>query len=155
VRSELAVWAVDQGIAPRTAIGSPDLRGSLLTPHPNLNWFSTSIWRVLPWNPPDHMWRTPPPVYRAARPATTASVTNPPVSGALPQPSGAVVTVQERSSATPLYLGAVLTDAAGNATVDFVVPDKLTSFRVFAVAIADGVRVGSASTAVVSGGKTR
>lgn len=50
---------------------------------------------------------------------------------------------RDRYEPTPLFLAHVITDAHGHATVPFTPPDRLTTYRVYAVATAADTRVGS------------
>src|SRR6185436_15491830 len=50
--------------------------------------------------------------------------------------------LRSRFQTTAFFLGAVVTDAAGNATAVAKLPDNLTTFRVMAVAVTAGDRYG-------------
>lgn len=56
------------------------------------------------------------------------------------------LTVRERYQPTPLFFANVRTDANGRARVPFVPPERLTEYRVFAVAVDSAARVGSAES---------
>ncbi len=164
VRSELAVWAVDQGVASLTAMEAPDLLASLLTASVSPYSFATTLAAMLPRLVPESMY------------GADGSIRIRGISGAAPQrripvrmdvpavgmaelsqnvvtgmaASGPEATLRQLFATTPMYRGAVVTDAMGRARVEFVLPDNLTTFRLVAVAIADGARAGSGDTTVVS-----
>src|SRR5262249_29674509 len=58
-------------------------------------------------------------------------------------------TLRSRFQTTALFPGAVLTDAAGNATAAARLPDNLTTFRLMAVAVTRGDRYGSGHSALL------
>ncbi|MCB0120679.1 MAG: hypothetical protein KDE58_00470, partial [Caldilineaceae bacterium] len=51
---------------------------------------------------------------------------------------GSAITVRSNFNPLAVFAPAVTTDADGNATVDFALPDNLTRYRVMVVAVADG-----------------
>ena len=50
--------------------------------------------------------------------------------------------LRSRFQTTAFFLGSVVTDAQGNATVTAKLPDNLTTFRIMAVAVTAGDRYG-------------
>jgi hypothetical protein len=57
--------------------------------------------------------------------------------------------VRSRMVSTPLFVGSVVTDAQGEATVRGTLPDNLTTFRLMAVAVTEGDRGGRGQSKVV------
>jgi uncharacterized protein YfaS (alpha-2-macroglobulin family) len=159
VRSELAVWALDQGVASLTALAKPDLLASLLSWAANPYEFGTTlsamIPRLTPWNAANGTIRIRGMTSGVALESvvtTGAATARIPVRMDVPAPAGGGgdALIRRLFATTPFYRGALVTDAQGNATVDFVLPDNLTTFRLFAVAVDEGARAGSADTSIIS-----
>jgi uncharacterized protein YfaS (alpha-2-macroglobulin family) len=147
VRSEVALWAVDQGVLALTGFTTPDIvsqlyaaRGvgahlwstmpTLLTTHPTL------VTAFLDLNQADMMLRLSAVVSMsvAAAQGPVANTTSP---------------LRSIFNSTAFYLGAVETDARGDAVARAAVPDNLTTFRVMAVAVSAGDQYGRGDTTLL------
>ena len=58
--------------------------------------------------------------------------------------------LRRRFATTPFFAGSIVTDSSGHAATSFVLPDNVTTYRLFAVAVDDELRTGSADTTIVS-----
>ena len=160
-RSEVAVWAVDEGVVTLSAFRPPPLLQQLLRGRWEYWMFGSTLLGTLMPGPPglgalydDYAFggramleavaladgRASNVQYRIAiRGMTAASA------GAEQVPF-----MRRRFSTTPFFAGTVATDADGRAMTSFVLPDNVTTYRVFAVAVDEGVRSGSGDTTIVS-----
>jgi uncharacterized protein YfaS (alpha-2-macroglobulin family) len=143
-RGEIAVWAVDQGVAMLTDLAKPDVLGLLLAPAGDPFTFSTTLTSL---NPPASSIRI--------RGVSTesrlrASAVGASLSQVVTTGTGTTTTLREFFSTTPFYRGVVTTDRLGHAIAGFRLPDNLTTFRLFAAVVDQGVRAGTADTSIVS-----
>ena len=121
-RSEVTLWAVDEGVLALTGYKTPDPI-SLLYQERGLGMrLASNLVAVAPQIPEGEKGR------REAGGGGGAA--------------GAEV-LRSRFKTTAFFLGSVITDAAGNAVVGAKLPDNLTTFRVMAVAVTAGDRYGS------------
>ena len=151
-RAEVALWAVDEGVVSLTGYAAPKL-GEQLRRRPYEYWWVTStlLGTLMP-GPPGlgplfSRWA----LYDRAElhaaaltgrvqvNITTASGGRPPAP-----------TLRHRFVTTPFFAGSLVTDADGRVTTSFVLPDNVTTYRLFAAAVDDGVRSGAADTAVIT-----
>jgi uncharacterized protein YfaS (alpha-2-macroglobulin family) len=155
VRADAAVWAVDQGVASLTDLVKPDLLASLISMGSASLDFSTTLAQLIALTRPSLSI----PVRGAVRirGAVTSMSMSDVVRLEVPAPqaaggrSGALdVALRQYFATTPFYRGSVITDARGDATLEFGLPDNLTTFRLFAAAAAGVTLAGSGDTAIVS-----
>ena len=139
VRSEVAVWAVDEGVLSLTGFSTPDLRARIYEPR----GVGGILWSTLPTlvttDPmltvvflQTAMARLQEVVALGSSVASMTSMTAP--------------TVRSHFASTAFYLGRVETDDRGNAVARAAVPDNLTTFRVMAVATSAGDQYGGGDT---------
>ena len=126
VAAEVAVWAVDEGVVRLTSYQPPDPLESL---HP-MRGLSVRIGEPL-----IHL------VHRTAY-ADKGMVTG---GGGGGEGAGAI---RSRFKTTVLFAPAVLTDADGKASVEFTLPDNLTTYRIFALAVDRGDRGGTGGSSL-------
>ena len=121
-RSEVTLWAVDEGVLSLTGYKTPDPI-SLLYRERGLGMrLASNLVSVAPQIPEGEKGR------REAGGGGGAT--------------GAEV-LRSRFKTTAFFLGSIVTDAAGNAVVSAKLPDNLTTFRLMAVAVTAGDRYGS------------
>ena len=121
-RSEVTLWAVDEGVLALTGYTTPDPI-SLLYRERGLGMrLASNLVAVAPQIPEGEKGR------REAGGGGGAA--------------GAEV-LRSRFKTTAFFLGSVITDASGNAVVGAKLPDNLTTFRLMAVAVTAGDRYGS------------
>ena len=121
-RSEVTLWAVDEGVLALTGYKTPDPI-SLLYRERGLGMrLASNLVSVAPQIPEGEKGR------REAGGGGGAA--------------GAEV-LRSRFKTTAFFLGSVITDSAGNAVASAKLPDNLTTFRVMAVAVTAGDRYGS------------
>src|SRR5262249_30223927 len=140
VRSEVALWAVDQGVLALTGFQTPDILSEIYA------WrgVGSQLWSTVPT-----MLTTDPRLVSVfMRPArlilqdlvrTSAVAMDAPAAPAPTAPN----TLRSLFRATAFYLGQVETNAHGEAVAHASVPDNLTTFRVMAVAVSAGDRFGA------------
>ncbi|HET8734901.1 MAG TPA: alpha-2-macroglobulin family protein, partial [Anaeromyxobacteraceae bacterium] len=127
VQAEVALWAVDEGVLRLTGYAVPDLLEIL---HP-LRGLSVRVAESL--------------VHLVMRKAYGEKGVSAGGSGGL-DAGGSTMRTQFRTTA--VFLPEVLTDADGRARVEFELPDNLTTFRIMAIAVTRGDRVGSGQASV-------
>lgn len=162
--AELTVIAVDEAVlamaGARGGIPEP-LRHFLPERAGGVRSLQSRAWVVLPGAPPPTS--APPPPPRVARPggAKKMKMAEMAESVAAPAPaaeSGAsdgasesgAIRVREDLDPLALFLGAVRTDARGEATVALPLPDSLTRYRVLAVATEGARRFGTGASNVTA-----
>ena len=119
-RSEVTLWAVDEGVLSLTGYQTPDPI-SLLYRERGLGMrLASNLVSVAPQVPAGDKGR------------------NPGGGGG----EGASEVLRSRFRTTAFFLGSVLTDSLGNGTASVLLPDNLTTFRVMAVAVTAGDRYG-------------
>lgn len=121
-RSEVTLWAVDEGVLSLTGYRTPDpldliyrARGLGVRLRSNLSKVAPQV------------------------PEGTKGSRDPGGGGG----SAGADVLRSRFQTTAFFLGSVVTDLAGNATVTAKLPDNITTFRVMAVAVTTGDRYGS------------
>ena len=161
-RSELAVWAVDQGVVSLTEFAPPPILEQLLQGRYENWWLSSTLLGTLFPGPPGLA-----PLFsrygfhRADVTGAAASVAleSMVVAGYDARAEGVTVrirgvsatpTLRYRFVTTPFFAGSLVTDTAGRATTSFVLPDNVTTYRLFAVAVDDEVRAGTGDTTIVT-----
>ncbi|MEI6224906.1 MAG: MG2 domain-containing protein [Deltaproteobacteria bacterium] len=126
--SEVAIWAVDEGVLRLTGFKVPDPVEAI---HP-LRGLSVRVAESL--------------VQLVLRRAYGDKGLAEGGSGGL-DPSGSAFRTNFRTTA--VFLPDVVTDASGHAQVEFELPDNLTTFRIMAIAITKGDRTGNGESKVV------
>ena len=121
-RSEVALWAVDEGVLALTGYKTPDPL-DLIYRRRDLGMRLTS-----------NLVSVTPQVAEGEKGRREA--------GGGGGADGAEI-LRSRFKTTAFYLGDVITDSAGNAETRAKLPDNLTTFRLMAVAITEGDRYGS------------
>jgi uncharacterized protein YfaS (alpha-2-macroglobulin family) len=121
-RSEVAVWAVDQGVLALTGYKTPDPLDLVYRPRQLGLRLASNLTSVTPQVAEGEKGR------REAGGGGGAD--------------GADV-LRSRFKTTAFFLGTVVTDAAGDGEIRSKLPDNLTTFRLMAVAVTAGDRYGS------------
>lgn len=121
-RSEVTLWAVDEGVLALTRYKTPDPIDLLYAPRALGQRLASNLVSVTPQVPEGE---------KGQREAGGGG-------GA-----GESEILRSRFKTTAFFLGSVVTDSTGAATVRAKLPDNLTTFRVMAVAVTAGDRYGS------------
>jgi uncharacterized protein YfaS (alpha-2-macroglobulin family) len=124
-RSEVALWAVDEGVLALTGYRTPDPLDLIYRPRDLGMRLASNLVAVTPQVAEGEKGRR-----------------EPGGGGGL---DGADV-LRSRFRTVAFYLGQVVTDSAGNAQVKAKLPDNLTTFRLMAVAVTDADRYGKGET---------
>jgi alpha-2-macroglobulin len=119
-RSEVTLWAVDEGVLSLTGYATPDPLDLLYRPRGLGMRLGSNLVRVAPQVPAGDKGR------------------NPGGGGG----AGDSEVLRSRFKTTAFFLGSVVTDSSGAATATVTLPDNLTTFRVMAVAVTAGDRYG-------------
>jgi alpha-2-macroglobulin len=119
-RSEVTLWAVDEGVLALTGYQTPDPLDLLYRPRGLGMRLGSNLVRVAPQVPAGDKGR------------------NPGGGGG----AGDSEVLRSRFKTTAFFLGSVVTDSNGTATASVTLPDNLTTFRVMAVAVTAGDRYG-------------
>jgi uncharacterized protein YfaS (alpha-2-macroglobulin family) len=127
-RSEVTLWAVDEGVLSLTGYTTPDPIDLIYRPRGLGMVLSSNLVAV------------------AEQVASEARAKGEPGGGGGADDSGIL---RSRFLATPFFLGSVITDADGRAVADAKLPDNLTTFRVMAVAVTEGDRYGSGESEIL------
>jgi uncharacterized protein YfaS (alpha-2-macroglobulin family) len=142
-RSEVALWAVDEGVLALTEFETPDV----LTNMYRARGLGLGIWSTLPTiltSDPGMLARFER-VFRASLSATVAGM----AAASAGTRGQAAEPMRSRFRSTAFYLASVLTNEAGDVEVRAQLPDNLTSYRVMAVAVAGDDRFGSGDTTLL------
>ena len=121
-RSEVTLWAVDEGVLALTGYKTPDPIDMLYQPRGLGMRLASNLVAVAPQIPEGEKGRREPGGGGGA---------------------GAADVLRSRFKTTAFFLGSVVTDAQGHAVATAKLPDNLTTFRVMAVAVTAGDRYGS------------
>ena len=138
VRSEVAVWAVDEGVLALTGYHLPNVLGGIY----RARGVGEDLWSSLP----TALTTDPTQIVAFLRSTYYASFA---MNAAVLTTVQGPETARTNFRATAFYLGAVETDARGLATVRPRLPDNLTTFRVTAVAMSADDRYGSGDTTLL------
>jgi len=122
-RTEVTLWAVDEGVLALTGYKTPDPLDLLYAPRGLGLRLSSNLTTVAPQIPEGE---------KGARA---------PGGGGGAQAEGDILRSQFKTTA--FFLGSVVTDSTGAAVATAKLPDNLTTFRVMAVAVTAGDRYGS------------
>ena len=127
-RSEVTLWAVDEGVLALTGYETPD--------------------------PVNLLYSRRPLGVRLASNLTSVSAQIPEGAKGKRAPGGGggldvAGILRSRFQTTAFFLGSVVTDANGRATASAKLPDNLTTFRVMAVAVTAGDRYGSGKSSML------
>ena len=142
VRSEVSVWAVDEGVLSLTGFSTPDLRARIYEPR----GVGSVLWSTVPT-----LVTTDPMLTVVFLQQAMARLNEVVMLGnSVASLSTAIEpTVRSRFASTAFYLGRVETDDRGNAVARASVPDNLTTFRVMAVAASAGDQYGGGDTTLL------
>jgi uncharacterized protein YfaS (alpha-2-macroglobulin family) len=124
-RSEVTVWAVDEGVLSLTGYTTPDPLDLLYRPRGLGMRLASNLVSVAPQIPEGEKGK------RAPGGGGGADLSE---------------ILRSRFKTTAFFLGSVVTDAQGRATIAAKLPDNLTTFRVMAVAVTAGDRFGSGAS---------
>ncbi|MEP6691400.1 MAG: alpha-2-macroglobulin family protein [Gemmatimonadaceae bacterium] len=127
-RSEVTLWAVDQGVLALTGYKTPDPIDLLYAPRGLGLRLASNLVSVAPQIPEGEKGRRDP---GGGGGAGNADI------------------MRSQFRATAFWLGSVVTDASGDVTVAAKLPDNLTTFRVMAVAVTQGDRYGSGQSSML------
>lgn len=128
VRSEVTLWAVDQGVLSLTGFRTPDPLDLLYQPRGLALTLASTLANVAPQLPEGE------------------KATREPGGGGGGADDGVL---RSRFRTTAFFLGRVVTDNNGIATATAALPDNLTTFRVMAVAVTRGDRFGSGDSTLL------
>ncbi|HSB52718.1 MAG TPA: alpha-2-macroglobulin family protein, partial [Gemmatimonadales bacterium] len=120
-RSEVTLWAVDEGVLALTGYKTPDPIDLLYAPRGLGLRLSSNLTTVAPQVPEGEKGRSP----GGGGGAGDADV------------------FRSQFKTTAFFLGSVITDSAGGVVAKAKLPDNLTTFRVMAVAVTAGDRYGN------------
>ncbi|MFN2567116.1 MAG: MG2 domain-containing protein [Gemmatimonadaceae bacterium] len=127
-RSEVTLWAVDEGVLALTGYKTPDPIDLLYEPRGLGMRLASNMTSVAPQIPEGEKGRREP--------------------GGGGGENGADV-LRSRFQTTAFFLGSVVTDAQGNAVATAKLPDNVTTFRVMAVAVTAGDRYGKGESSML------
>jgi uncharacterized protein YfaS (alpha-2-macroglobulin family) len=127
-RSEVTLWAVDEGVLSLTGYKTPDPIDLVYRERGLGMRLASNMTAVAPQVPEGDKGRRDP--------------------GGGGGAEGADV-LRSRFQTTAFFLGTVVTDAQGNATASVKLPDNITTFRVMAVAVTAGDRYGKGETSML------
>ena len=122
-RSEVTLWAVDEGVLSLTGYRTPDPIDLLYSARGLGMRLASNLVVVAPQIPDGD---------KGARRSAGGG-----------GGSEAADVLRSKFKTTAFFLGSVVTDAQGNATVSAALPENLTTFRLMAVAVTSGDRYGS------------
>jgi uncharacterized protein YfaS (alpha-2-macroglobulin family) len=131
-RSEVTLWAVDEGVLALTGYRTPDLVGLIYQPRGVGMRLGSDLTSV------------------AAQVLKEEGIS---IKGQLDPGGGGGFAggdvLRSRFSSTAFFLGSVVTDGNGDAVAAAKLPDNLTTFRVMAVAVTAGDRYGSGESSLL------
>ncbi len=130
-RSEVTLWAVDEGVLALTGYKTPDPIDLIYKPRGLGLHLASDLVTVAP--------------QVLAEAVTIKGEGSPGGGGGL----GAAEVLRSRFKSTAFFIGSVVTDAEGSAVATAKLPDNLTTFRVMAVAVTAGDRYGSGRSALL------
>lgn len=128
VRSEVTLWAVDEGVLSLTGFRTPDPLDLLYQPRGVGLTLASTLANVAPQLPEGE------------------KATREPGGGGGGDSDGVL---RSRFRTTAFFIGSVITDASGSATAAAPLPDNLTTFRIMAVAVTHGDRFGSGDSSLL------
>lgn len=145
VRSEVTLWAVDDGVLALTGYTTPDLVARLYEPR----GLGAALWSTLPT-----VAIALPPLGALAMPGSvslrgTSGVHLEAVVVGQAGYSSAAPEMRTQFRSTAFYLGSAVTSDKGIAELRAQLPDNLTTFRVMAVAVGSDDRFGSGDTTML------
>jgi uncharacterized protein YfaS (alpha-2-macroglobulin family) len=126
-RSEVTLWAVDEGVLALTGYSTPDPLDLLYRSRGLGLRLGSNLVSVAPQVPAGDKGR------------------NPGGGGG----EGTSDVLRSRFRTTAFFLGSVVTDSAGNGTANVTLPDNLTTFRLMAVAVTAGDRFGKGQSSLL------
>ncbi len=130
-RSEVTLWAVDEGVLALTGYKTPDPMDLIYKPRGLGMHLASNVVTVAP--------------QVLAEAVTIKGDQSPGGGGGL----GAAEVLRSRFKSTAFFLRSVVTDADGRAAAAAKLPDNLTTFRVMAVAVTEGDRYGNGQSTLL------
>ncbi|HET9002942.1 MAG TPA: MG2 domain-containing protein, partial [Gemmatimonadaceae bacterium] len=145
VRSEVTLWAVDDGVLALTGYTTPDLVDRLYQPR----GLGAALWSTLPT-----VGIALPPLGALAWPGSVSlrgQSSGMQLSEVVVTQAGAAAAPAMRTQfrSTAFYLGSAVTGDNGTAELKAQLPDNLTTYRVMAVAVGNDDRFGSGDTTLL------
>jgi uncharacterized protein YfaS (alpha-2-macroglobulin family) len=144
VRSEVTLWAVDQGVLALTEYQTPDVVARMYQPRALGARLSSTLPTVLTSNPAL--------IIELARQSDlmlSANVVATAVGSSVALSAAPVVLLRREFRSTAFYLATTRTDDQGRAEVRAKLPDNLTTYRMMAVAVGADDRLGSGDTTLL------
>lgn len=155
-KSELTVWAVDEGVLSLTAYTRPAILSMLLAGWSPAPWTSSTLLAWMRMVPPAALplsitdgWASAMNASIRIRGASSTMALSQAVVTGSPYAQDATF-VRGAFATTPYFVGHVNTDVLGKATTTFRLPDNVTSFHIYAVAVGTDLSGGSGDTSIVS-----
>ena len=144
VRSEVALWAIDEGVLALTGFRTPNLLSLVYAPR----GIGAPVWSTLP------MLLTNDPTLIAMFMRQSVMMLASSVATSAPErsqnaPSAQKDVTRSEFSSSAFYLGTVRTGANGEVLARARVPDNLTTFRVMGVALSAGDKYGNGDTTIL------
>lgn len=143
-RSEVTLWAVDQGVLALTGFETPDLLAHIYEPRALGAGLWSTIPTVLTANPSLLVELVQTASMRLDASVNYMSVAVTGVGAASEGPS-----IRSEFRSTAFYLATARTDDSGSVVLRARVPDDLTTYRVMAVAVGDTDRFGQGDTTMI------
>ncbi len=145
IRSEVALWAVDEGVLSATGFKTPDILSAIDRRTGIAQSFRTSL-ATFPWFNPAAPVRPGSNVRLlndgrslSAFATTMVQQDAPPAASLTLQPS----TLRSDFRLTAFFVGNATTDSSGTVSIKARLPDNITTFRLMASAVGTGSRYGS------------
>ncbi|HEY9427647.1 MAG TPA: alpha-2-macroglobulin family protein [Gemmatimonadaceae bacterium] len=144
VRSELTLWAVDQGVLALTGFTTPDLLERIYQPRA----LGTGLWSTLPSILTAHpeMLAELASGFASLGSALNEVIVTQTGAGVMRVPSS----LRSEFRSTAFFLASARTDDSGGAVLRAKLPDNLTTYGVMAVAVGTDDRFGSGDTTLVA-----
>ena len=144
-RSEIALWAADEGVLALTGFSTPNILSQVYSPKGVGSLLWSSIPTLLTTDP-----KLAVPFLDERRGLFAMSALA--VAGGMAGNSLIVITtgdVRSRFASTAFYVGGIETNDRGEAIARVRLPENLTTFRVMAIAVAEGDKYGRGDTTLV------
>jgi hypothetical protein len=127
-RSEVALWAVDEGVLALTGYSTPDPLDLLYRPRGLGMRLASTLTTVMPQVPEGEKGKRAP---GGGGGGDASDI------------------LRSRFQTTAFFLGSLITNADGQGVASAPLPDNLTTFRLMAVAVTDGDRYGSGQSSLL------
>lgn len=141
VRSEVTLWAVDQGVLALTGFETPDLLARIYEPRP----LGADLWSTMP----SILTANPALIVLLARAMSVQLNAMSVVVTGMGVESATEPSIRSHFRSTAFYLASASTDDSGLVQLHATVPDNLTTYRVMAVAVGATDRFGSGDTTML------